>query len=350
MSQPDLADPRFADIVRELRETAPVAPDALRRRVDEAARSQQPSRQLPVIGLRRALVIAAAAAVALSLAVAGINSLRNVGDSRNSAVSEKALSVRAPSTVGRTRQPARGERVFKAYDTLEGARAATLPPGRRLQDYHAEMRLRVKNAEALDLATKRAMRETRRLGGFVSSINFGTRPADEGDARLVLRVPIRKIQQAVATFSDLGTIVSQRVVISDLQPQADRLSREIERLVRRVAELRAKGSLTFEEQRELAKAEHRLDTLKRQRAGLVRQASYATVSLDLTTAKPAEKREEPSAFRTFLDDAGSILATQLLWLLYALVVAGPFLLLASLVLMAERTRRRRANDALLAHH
>jgi len=38
------------------------------------------------------------------------------------------------------------------------------------------------------------------------------------------------------------------------------------------------------------------------------------------------------------------------WLLYALVVAGPFLLLALLTLFAERNRRRRSADSLLAHN
>jgi hypothetical protein len=211
------------------------------------------------------------------------------------------------------------------------------------------MRLRVKDPKALDKATKQAMRDTRSLGGFVSAIDFGTR-TDQGDARLVLRVPIRRVQEAIARYSELGTILSQHVAIADLQPQADRLARETERLRRQVAKLEAKPSLTAAEQRELQNARRRLEGLTVRQTRLVRTASYATVSLDLTTSKPAAKREEPGRFGTFWDDASSILATELVWVLYALVVAGPFLLLAVIALFAERARRRRGNDALLAHH
>ena len=55
----------------------------------------------------------------------------------------------------------------------------------------------------------------------------------------------------------------------------------------------------------------------------------------------------PSRFDRFRDDAGDILGKEAIAVLYALVVAGPFLLLAALLLLAERTRRRRADHRLL---
>lgn len=215
------------------------------------------------------------------------------------------------------------------------------------------MRLRVQNAAALDRATKRAMRDTRGLGGFVASIDFGTRPEEQGDANLVLRVPVAKVQEAVARYTELGTIVSQQVKINDLQPQADRLSQSATELRRRIAELVAKSrrsGLTVDERIRLENARRDLQSLTGRQSRLVREASYATVTLELTTAEAAEKREEPGAFRTFWDDASKILGTELIWLLYALVVAGPFVLLAILALVAERSRRRRSADSLLAHH
>ena len=231
-----------------------------------------------------------------------------------------------------------------------------LPYPRRaagFQDYDASMRLRVQDAAALDRATKRAMRDTRALGGFVASIDFGTRPEDQGDASLVLRVPVPKVQEAVARYTELGTIVSQQVKINDLQPQADRLSKSATELRRRIAELVAKSrrsGLTVDERIQLENARRDLQSITGRRSRLVREASYATVALELTTAKAAEKQEAPGAFRTFWDDASKILGTELIWLLYALVVAGPFLLLALLALFAERNRRRRSADSLLAHH
>ena len=220
-----------------------------------------------------------------------------------------------------------------------------------LQDYNASMRLRVQDAAALDHATKRAMRDTRALGGFVASIDFGTRPEEQGMQASSSACLWPKVQEAVARYTELGTIVSQQVKINDLQPQADRLAQSATELQRRIAELVAKSrrsGLTVDERIQLENARRDLQSITGRRSRLVREASYATVTLELTTAKAAEKQEDPGAFRTFWDDASKILGTELIWLLYALVVAGPFVLLAILAFFAERSRRRRSADSLLA--
>lgn len=354
MSQRDLGDPRFQEIVNELREKAPPAPEGLRERVSATARSEHPGAVRGGrwnLGLRRGLALAAACTVAVGVGAALVNGLagsRDTGQREGLAADptdlEASPQARTPDAEPKLKIPAHFER----------AAGAALPPAqRRLQDYDARMRLRVKNADALDRATKRAMRDTRALGGFVASIDFGTRPEDQGDASLVLRVPVARVQEAVARYTELGTIVSQQVKINDLQPQADRLSQSATELRRRIAELVAKSrrtGLTVDERIQLENARRDLQSITGRRSRLVREASYATVTLELTTAKAAEKREEPGAFRTFSDDASKILGTELIWLLYALVVAGPFVLLAILALVAERSRRRRSADALLAHN
>ncbi len=360
MSQRDLGDPRFQAIVNELRQKAPPAPEGLRERVGATARSE---RARPVggrwnLGLRRGLALAAACTVAVGVGAALINGLagsREPGQreglrvepsaARGLATDEKAPALEA---AGKFHTGA------AARDAFQRAGGAALPPAQgRLQDYDARMRLRVKDSTALDSATKRAMRDTRVLGGFVASIDFGTRPENQGDASLVLRVPVPKVQEAVARYTELGTIVSQQVKINDLQPQADRLSQGATELRRRIAELVAKSrrsGLTVDERIQLENARRDLQSLTGRRSRLVREASYATVTLELTTSKAAEKREVPGAFRTFWDDASKILGTELIWLLYALVVAGPFVLLALVALFAERSRRRRSTDSLLAHN
>jgi hypothetical protein len=356
MSQRDLDDPRFEEIVTELREKAPPAPEGLRDRVDATARSES-ARKVGGrwhLGLRRGLALAAACTVAVGVGAALVNGLTGSGKPKG-LESEGALVARPD----RTQEPTasvhqRLSNPRAAKDAAGLQRAPALPPARRrLQDYDARMRLRVKDAAALDRATKRAMRDTRGLGGFVASIDFGTRPEEQGDASLLLRVPVAKVQEAVARYTELGTIVSQQVKINDLQPQADRLSQSATELRRRIAELVAKSrssGLTVDERIRLENARRDLQSLTGRRSRLVREASYATVTLELTTAKAAEKREEPGAFRTFWDDASKILGTELIWLLYALVVAGPFVLLAILALVAERSRRRRSADSLLAHN
>jgi hypothetical protein len=356
MSQRDLDDPRFQEIVNELRETAPPAPDGLRERVGATARSES-ARKVGTrwnLGLRRGLALAAACTVAVGVGAALVNGLASSdGQGRREASNELKLDI--PNQAAKspdTRGPLPAAETQDAL--LDRASGTALPPAsRRLQDYDARMRLRVKDAAALDRGTKRAMRDTRALGGFVASIDFGTRPEEQGDARLVLRVPVAQVQEAVARYTELGTIISQQVKINDLQPQADRLSQSATELRRRIAELVAKsrrGGLTVDERIQLENARRDLHSVTGRQSRLVREASYATVTLELTTAQAAEKREEPGAFRTFWDDASKILGTELIWLLYALVVAGPFVLLALLALLAERSRRRRSADSLLAHN
>jgi hypothetical protein len=55
----------------------------------------------------------------------------------------------------------------------------------------------------------------------------------------------------------------------------------------------------------------------------------------------------PGRFDRFLDNSGNILGKEAIAVLYALVVAGPFVLLAALLLLGDRTRRRRADHRLL---
>lgn len=348
MSQRDLDDPRFREIVSELREKAPPAPEGLRERVGATARSEnaRPVGRRWNLGLRRGLALAAACTVAVGVGAALVNGLAGSSKpgQRDGLGAERALQ----------QQPTRARTGAAFAESFDQAKGTALPPAsRRLQDYDARMRLRVKDAAAMDRGTKRAMRDTRALGGFVASIDFGTRPEEQGDASLVLRVPVAKVQEAVARYTELGTIISQQVKINDLQPQADRLSQSATELRRRIAELVAKsrrGGLTVDERIQLENARRDLQSVTGRQSRLVREASYATVTLELTTAKTVEKREEPGAFRTFWDDASKILGTELIWLLYALVVAGPFLLLALLALLVERSRRRRSADALLAHN
>ena len=356
MSQRDLGDPRFDEIVRQLREKAPPAPEGLRERVGATARSEG----APTVGrrwnlgLRRGLALAAACTVVVGVGAALVNGLVDSGGP-GQANEATAQQLRASPEGARAKAPS--AEPFPGATALDSSKSpgggTALPPARRLQDYDARMRLRVKDAAALDGATKRAMRDTRALGGFVASIDFGTRPEDQGDASLILRVPVPKVQEAVARYTELGTIISQQVKINDLQPQADRLSQSATELQRRIAELVAKSrrsGLTVDERIQLENARRDLQAITGRRSRLVREASYATVTLELTTVKAAEKQETPGAFRTFWDDASKILGTELIWLLYALVVAGPFVLLAILALIAERSRRRRSTDALLAHH
>jgi hypothetical protein len=335
-----MSEPRSDQILRELRTKAPPAPPQLRERVREITSREAQSSSRRWLRLRPALAVAAAAAVVVGVGAAVVNGLTGNGSSPTQREVERVSGAPSGQMLLPTDQGA--EELSK--------RAASLPPGARLQRYEAFMRIRVGGRDELSNKTKRAMRDARALGGYVVSVRYGTPEDGQGDATLTLRVPVARVQEAIARFSSLGTLVTQRISLDDIQPQADRLSRRISSARSRIAELERKQSLTPAERAELAAAKRSLSALTRSRRAVVQEGTYARVALELTAQQPAEKESAPGRFDRFLDDAGSILATELVWLLYALVVAGPFVLLAIAAFVAERARRRRAADALLSHN
>lgn len=339
-----MSEPRNEAILRELRATAPPAPAELRERVREIARRQaQPSPRFRP-RLRPALAAATVGLVAVGVSAALVNGLTGGDDAPTR---ERVLAPASPAGGDAEEGSSLSGDAWRAQ---AAPKAATLPPGRRLQRYEASMRIRVEERAGLSDATKQAIRDARQLGGYVVSVRYATPQDGQGDASLVVRVPVARVQEAIVRFSSLGTIVSQRISLDDIQPEADRLSRRISTLRARIAELQQRSALTPAERAELTQARRQLAVLLRSRAAVVREGTYARVALDLTARAPAEKEAAPTRFDRFLDDAGSILAQELIVLLYALVIAGPFVLLAVAAFFTERARRRRANDALLADH
>jgi hypothetical protein len=311
------------------------------------------------VRIKPALAIAVAGILALSVGAAALDAIWSSGQGSASAPQgqlEPLLGERAPL---------QGERASKAPPALysddtqlsasgqsstSDRRGVALPPGRRLQRYDVSMRIRVADRDALSGKTKRAMRTARLLGGYVVSVHYATPDDGQGDSSLVLRVPIVHIQEAIQRFSGLGEIVAQQISLQDLQGQADRLTKRIDADRARIAALRAKQQrvgLTYEEQAELQNLTAELARLTSRQAALVREGTFAKVSLDLTTRESAPSAAAPGRFDRFLDNSGDILGKEGIALLYALVVAGPFILLLALALLGERARRRRSDRRLL---
>ncbi len=342
-----MSEPRFENVVRELRTTAPPAPDALRERV-RSLREPRPRRS---VRLRPALVAAAGIAVTVGLSAAVVGGLTNSAPRKQAVYQPQVANGEA-----------RGGTVFSPSRTPEDRRApnparlkafsgqtqwrGVLAPGSRIQKYDVFMNLRVKN---LSRATQSAVRTTRGLGGYVAGANYAT-SGSNGDSQLDLRVPIQRVQGAIASFTKLGTILSQRIAVNDLQAGVDRLGERIAALratVTRLEQKQRQVGLTQREQGELAGTRSNIKRLTKSRETLVRNGAYAEISLVLTTRKTASKQAAPGRFDRFRGDAGDILGKEAIIVLYALVVAGPFLLLATLALLGERVRRRRSNSRLL---
>jgi hypothetical protein len=334
-----MSEPGNENLTRELRSTAPPAPERLRERV----------RALPAPStrtawrLRPALVMAVAIAVAVAVGAAAIGGLRNSAAPEQRSLAGEAAGAATPSKPGDLRAPQQARAHGKQDSQSLGSALAIPAPGSRLQQYDVSMSLRVRD---LSRATQAAVRQTRRLGGYVAAANYST-GVSVGDSSLELRVPVGRIQAAIARFTDLGTILSQRISVADLQAPLDRTDARIAALQKVISELETKNFRTPAEQTRLDGAKRTLQRLSQSRTNLVREGTYAKISLQLTTRKAAAKHTEPGRFDRFWGDAGDILGKEAIAVLYTLVVAGPFAILAALALLAERARRRRADHRLL---
>jgi len=310
-----MSEASFETVLTELRDAAPPAPDRLRGLVRSlpAATPRFSLRIRPAISAAIVLVLAVGVGAAI---VEGLS--HDPGGHQNTAnfFGAPPHSGAQGTTDSLRAMPSRA--IGKEY-------APQLTAQSRLQKHDVAMRLRV---DDLSGATQSAVRTTRRLGGFVAGADYAT-GSKAGNSRLALRVPVANLQKAIASFTNLGTILSQHISVADLQTGLDRLDV-------RIAKARREGK------------EQTLTRLQRRRDALIREGTYARVSLNLTTSKQApQAAPPPGRFDRFRDNAGDILGKEAIAVLYALTVAGPFVLIAALLFVAERSRRRRADHRLL---
>lgn len=341
MSQPD-------QIVDEIRSARIAASPELRARVAAIATAVPPApagrarRELPWRRLAVVLVpvcAAAAAAVALAIGLSGSGS----GGSVRAEQGELAPQAR-------TLQPFSADSKAAGSGTAGGA--AVPATSGRAQLYEAALALKVADLSA---ATKRALRLTRDLHGYVRSVEYGS-GSDRGSASLVLRVPVGSVQQAVVEYSALGRILDQHVSIQDVQPQVDRRFRQLQAQRDLITKLQARlenPSLGSAERTRienlLVAARARLVLLQKQQAALQRRTSYATVSLDLRTRdKAVVVPQEPGRIGRALHRSGQIVADEAKVLVYVLVVGAPFFVLGAAAIGGLSVRRRRREERLLA--
>ena len=343
----------LGELLRELRGDTPTAPAAVRERVRLLGDSGERGSARPKSPLRRAAIAVGVTIVVATLVGGFVRSFEGTGDEGGDASVVGAGGGGAEAGGGESSPGSDRAAEGEAATALEGDEAAaTFPPsGRRAQDYRAYLRLRVEDTADLSRKTKEALALTRSYGGYVVSVDYDS--ADEGMASLELRVPIRRIQDAIVGYSELGAILGQNVQIVDLQRRIDARSRSIENLRERIAEIRAAlldddlDTAEREElEAELAERRLRLDELRRERTGVRARASVAKVTLELTTFDEAPPTE-PGGLEGALRGAGGILLTELTIVLYALIVGAPLAVLALLALLGFRLTRRRADDRLL---
>jgi len=319
------------ELAMELRSARPVASPALRERVRAVTAKPSPERRRFAFPFKRAVLVAAPAALALAVGGALVHGLVNSGSRPRVIAGASAVTKTAPGVLGARSAP---------------AHLGAIPSsGGRLQQYAASLSVQVKDLAALSDATKHAMRVARLLGGYVASVEYSAPHDGRGGASIVVRVPIDRVQDAVDEYSALGTILAQHVSIVDVTKVVEEQAREIARLRADIARLEA-GGVTPAERPQLDADKARLDYLIKRKAATVRRAQLARVSLELTT-KPKQSAAPAGRFDRTLSDAGGVLLREAEILAYALIVAGPLLLIGAVGILAARSQRRRLERRLL---
>jgi hypothetical protein len=314
------------DLAAELRASRITAPDEVRERVRLiAVAGTPPPRRFT---WRRALVVAlpVAAAVAASIVFTQPDHQEQ---------QRVAHGEVAPATVT----------ALQAQTDAGAAKLAPItpaPPPGRVVNYDAALSLRVPTSNDVSTAVKRALRIASSLGGYPTSVHAATK-AKSGTADLTLKIPRGHVQEAVTRLSALGTITAEQVDLQDLQAGITATNREIARLQRALAKLRAQPATPATE-RKIAALTARIASLQRGTADTRRTAHYATVSLHLATPATAAHETHHGPLHG--------LAVAARWIgigaVYVLALGLPALLLVGLGWFAVRTIRRRRENELLS--
>jgi Domain of unknown function (DUF4349) len=379
---------RLGSALLELQQNAPAAPTELRQRVRLLAAEEPAIEKRPRPALTRRFSLArvgAAVAAILVVAVAVPAIAAFTRDRGSSDAGDAATSAPTFGGGGGGGSQRRSSPPTPPPDAVPGAhlRSALAPPASppppgaeggsipdfaapkaseaapgpsasRAQDYSANIKLHVKNPDELSEAVQSAIRSTRQLGGYVTYVDYGTSGAKDGDAELSVRVPVGRVQTAIARFSALGTILEQQTEIRDLQGRIDRITRDVQRRRDRIAKLEAElkdptlsdGARNRLEAR-IVQAKRGLANALRGRSGVIRQSRFAKLDLAFTTKKREEPAPPPSELRRTLDDAAGILAAEVGVLIYIVVAGAPFIALALIAFFGARALRRGANARVL---
>ena len=329
-----------------LRAHAPDAPDSLRERV----LALEPVRRRPV---RRLTLVAVGAAAVAAVGVALVHGFVSSG---KQPVAQPPAPV--PVEAGRPTTPPLSTTLTphraigaspKTFDQAASAKAQVVTGSSgRLQHTDASLELQVADDNDLASATTRATRVATSLGGYAQSVHY----ASHGTSILDLRIPAENVQTAISRLSALGTLVSQKISITDLQQRLKTQSDEIAQLRRRIAALQTalKDPSLPDAQRvllqiKLAESKRALSQRQHAQNSTVTAGTMAHVALRIGTKKsivaPPHKR---GRIGRMLHSAVGFLALEGIIVLFALIVASPVALVAFLVWLW----RRRSVDRLLA--
>jgi Domain of unknown function (DUF4349) len=328
----------FEELVHQLRAIPATAPDSVREQV--RALGEPPERRS--IPWRRSLMVLAPACVLALFAAAAIHGVVESGQKEPQRQSLAPERARLNPPVG-----------APAFDSGSGLPA---PNPNRHQDYEAWMRVRVKDLDALTDSTNEAMQVVRSYGGYVASVQQTTSTGKPGQADLVLRIPVNRVDDALVRLSQLGTVLDRHLSITDLEQVLRQQQRRIAQLKIQIARLTEalQGDLPADVrvrlQLQLEQARADLARATNARKATLDEAAFARISMTLTTQRAVAPvaKEGAGRFERAVREAGSFLARAGAVALFLLIVLSPFILLGAAGWWGTRAYRRREERRLLA--
>ncbi|CAN5355086.1 hypothetical protein BH18ACT12_BH18ACT12_07240 [soil metagenome] len=344
----------FEELVRDLRALPTAAPEHIREQVralGEPAHSRRVWDRLPRLDWRRSLLVLAPACVLGLVSAAVIHGVLNSGPTREAAVTQSGRALEPAQE-----RSAAEDQVFSTAQPTTPFSALPAPNAGRLQDYEAWLTVRVKDLDALSEPANEAMRVARAYGGYVVSLEQATAPGRPGQADLVLRVQVARVEDALMRLAELGTVIERHLSIRDLEQAVQQQRARILKLKLFIARAtaRLKGELPADVrlrlQLQLEQAQSDLSRATNANKATLREASLSRVALTLTTQKAigVAKRDGAGRIERAARDAGSFLAAAGAAVLFLLIVLSPLLLLAGAAVWGSRAYRRKEERRLLS--
>jgi len=356
----------FAELVAQVRDLDTAAPDSLRARVRALGEPDAPATlrdRWTTIRWRRAVLVAAPACVAALLSVAVVRGVISSGgggsQTEAAATSTVAGAAKTPQHAAAVPStPTWGRLQQKPLDTVTGtALSAGVggSTGGRPVHVDASLRVRVADLDRLTDRTSDAMQIARSLGGYVASVEQSSRAGSAGEADLVLRVPVGKVDEALMRLSSLGTVLDQHLSIVDLKQTLDQERRRIQSLRYQIARLQQAlenpslpADVRLRLQFQLQAARQSLGQANGGHRQTLQQAALSDLSLVLTTPRAAAAtKHHEGRFGRAAHDAGTFLVAAGAVALFALIAVSPLALLLAAWLYGTRAYRRREERRLL---
>jgi len=341
------------DLIHELRASRPSAPSELRARVREISSVQRKPKTAPWanwrVPVRRGVLVAVPAAAALAFATAGVIGLAS---SNNPSTESLAQRDTSESSTAQKAPPVASTEAGKLLD--QATSGGTAAGADRAQKVSATLTVEVPDSESVSRAAQDALNLTRSLGGFVVTSAVAT--GDEGSASITVRVPVDKVQDAIAGLSGLGRIVSQQVTVEDRQESIDAFQQRSRSLLSQIALVNARLESESLDAQTRALLEARLKNLKADLRGarvsldvLRSEARMSTIQLTVVTPGAfGGAVAPPSRIDRAIDEALNVLAWEGVIALGMLIVFAPFALVAFAAWLGRRLYRRHEEERLLA--